>query len=125
MKRLLLLIGVLVVAGCITAKTEFLSPRRFEPIPPDSVTVFAGVAELQADSIGYERLAMIFLKGSQSFTDQRGMMKKAREEAAMIGANGIIVSSMAEGAYNAFLGGENPRQGTIIAVRWWVIEPKP
>ena len=116
------------LAACIRANTEFLSPRRYPPIEMDSVTVFIGAEELQADSIEYERVAMIeyervtmiFVNGSQSLTDQQGMIKKAREDAAKIGANGIVVSVMVEGSYNAFWGTESPRQGTVIAVRWRV-----
>ena len=115
----------LFLTACVTAKTEFLTPTRYAPISMDSVTIFMGAAELQADSIAYERVAMIFLKGSQTFTDQQAMIRKAREEAGKMGCNGIVVSTMVEGGYNRFWGTENPRQGTVIAIRWWVKKSEP
>ena len=102
------------LTACIRANTEFLSPERYQSIEMDSVTVFMGPEELQADSIEYERVAMIFLKGSQSFTDQQGMIKKAREEAAKIGANGIVISLLPR----TFGPPKSVIRRTVIAVRW-------
>jgi hypothetical protein len=120
--RALLLTLVVALSACVRAETEFLSPQRYSPIAVDSVTIFTGAAELEPDSIAYERLAMIFLKGDQSFTDQRDMIRKAREEAAKIGANGIVISTMAEGQYDAFWGVQGDRQGSVVAIRWWIVE---
>ncbi len=44
------------VVGCVTASVTNLTVNRYEPIPLDSVTILADVSELEADSIGYERV---------------------------------------------------------------------
>ena len=64
MSRLSLLVPLigLCSGACVTANVEYLSPNRYEPASPDSVTIFADVAELQTDSIAYQRIAMIYLK---------------------------------------------------------------
>jgi len=108
--------------GCVTVKTEHLSPQRYAPITVQEVTVFLSPEELQADSIRYERLGMMFAKGSHSFTDQQQMVRKLREEAAKIGANGLVMQQIQEGKYNWFWGTEDPRTGSAMAVRWWVEE---
>jgi hypothetical protein len=82
------------------------------------------VSELQADSIAYDRIAMIYLKGDQTFTDQEDLFRKAREKAAEIGANGLMFQSMTEGKYSWFWGTESPRQGNCMALRWRIIPPE-
>lgn len=60
---------------------------------------------MNADTIRYERLAIINMSGDGGgFTYQTDMLNKAREEAAKMGANAIIVSGYAQGDYSAFWG---------------------
>ncbi len=116
-------LGILLIclaAACVKASTEFLTTERFPPTVVDSVTVFIGVEELQADSIVYQRIALIFLEGDQDMTDQQDMIRKAREEAAAIGANGIIITDISEGGRNPDQDSDNPRRGRVMAVRWSV-----
>jgi len=124
MKRYTLLALGLALVGCVTANVQTLSPKTYAAIPVDSVTVFLDVSELQADSIAYERLALIHLKGDQTFTDQESLFKKAREKAAELGANGVVFAGMEEGrtTWNWLTGASTSnRQAQAFAIRWCVI----
>ncbi len=124
MKRQTLLLVVFVFAACVTAKTEKLSPSTYPPIDPEEVTVFMQPEELRADTIGFERIAVIFTKGDAALTDAQGHLRKAREEAAKLGANGLVYQTAEQGGrHNWFWGTTSPRENTIMAVRWWVIPP--
>lgn len=124
MKRLPAAAMLLAVGACVTAKIEQLSPNTYPPIPPEHVTVFMSPDELRADTIQYERIAMIFTKGSAEFTDNQKHLRKAREEAAKLGANGIIIQGTEPGGrYNWFWGTSSNREQSIMAIRWNVIPP--
>jgi len=111
---------VLVSTGCVTANIERLSPVSYPPTSPESVTVFLDPGELRSDSIRYERLALIFTSGSSELTSSGSHVRKAREEAAKLGANGLVVQSReAGGRHNWFLGTTSPRESSAMAIRWW------
>ncbi len=127
MRRLAVGLALLVAAGCVTASVQHLSPDRYAPIPIEDVTVFLDIRELTVDTLAYERLAIIHLKGSQEFTDQEDIFKKAREEAAKLGANGVLFGAVEEGrtTWNALTGTTtSDRQGQAFAIQWWVVEPE-
>ena len=109
----------LALTGCVSARVERLSPATFPPIAPEAVTVFMDPGELRADSIRYTRLALIFTSGDADFTSADEHMRKAREEAAKIGANGMVVQTAeAGGRYNWFWGTSSPRESSVMAIRW-------
>jgi hypothetical protein len=128
MRFLTVLVSVALL-GCVTAKVERLTPTVYPAISPDSVTIFADMTELTAaDTIGYERVAMIFTKGTEGMTDHQALLRRARQEAAKLGANGILMMQFAEGGYSRLWGTHKPNQGDVIAIRWWVKpagEPPP
>ncbi len=124
MRRLLILgLVLLFAAGCVKASVQYLSPETFAPIPVDSVTIFMTPDELEADSIAYMRVAIIHLKGDQSFTSQESIYRKAREEAAKLGCNGLVIPTVEEGktTWNWLSGtSTSQRQAQAFAIRWWV-----
>jgi Bacterial Ig-like domain (group 2) len=108
--------------GCVAARVEQLSPTRYPPTDPEQVTVFMDPAELRADSIRYDRIAMIFTQGSSEFTSSDQHLHKAREEAARLGANGIVVQSHDPGGrYNWFWGTSSQRESSVMAIHWYTV----
>ena len=103
--------------GCVSSKTEFLSPARYPPTVPDSVTVFVSVADIDAQGLAYERVAMLFISADARYTNELAIMRRAREDAAKIGANGVILGETREaGAWNP------NRAARVLAVR---TRPRP
>ena len=86
--------AVLLLAGCSTSHILTGTPRA--PIDPAQVRVYYG-----APGVPYEEVAMLetssgaFTYGEQNKTD--AVMRKLREEAASLGANGILFQGTAEG----------------------------
>lgn len=124
MRRTIIALGLMLLfAGCVKASVQYLSPETFAPIPVDSVTIFMTPDELEADSIAYTRVAIIHLKGDQTFTSQESIYRKAREEAAKLGCNGLVIPSVEEGktTWNWLSGtSTSQRQAQAFAIRWWV-----
>jgi hypothetical protein len=116
MRRSLLQYCFILVAvtamGCVRSTTEMLSPARFPPTVPDSVTVFLSVADVDAQGLAFERVAMLFIRATAEFTEENAILRRAREDAAKIGANGIILGAAREpGTWGS------DRQERIMAVR--------
>ena len=86
--------AVLLLAGCSTSHILTGTPRA--PIDPAQVRVYYG-----APGVPYEEVALLetssgaFTYGEQNKTD--AVMRKLREEAASLGANGILFQGTADG----------------------------
>ena len=115
MKRPLVVLATFLFVACLRANVEPLSANTYPPIHESEVLVFFSFEELQADSMRYERIALIFTMGQAessvtSTSNQQQHISKARKEAAKLGANGIVLQSSDDSATEA----------TVMAVRWWV-----
>lgn len=122
MKRLTVVMIAALAAGCVSAQVTRLVQTAYEPIPLEEVTVLADISELDSDTIRYERLAVINLSGDGGgFTDQTDLLEKAREEAAKLGANAILLSGYTSGDYNAFWGTQAPNEGSAMAIRYEIV----
>jgi hypothetical protein len=103
--------------GCVRSTTEMLSPSRYPPTVPDSVTVFLSVADVDAQGLAFERVAMLYIRATAEFTQENAIMRRAREDAAKLGANGIIMGNTREpGTWGS------DRQERVMAVH---THPKP
>jgi hypothetical protein len=118
MKRLVVL--GLVLTGCVHANVTRLGAGVYPPISPSEVTVLADISELASDTIRYERLAIITLSGSSDgFTNAEDLLAKAREEAALIGANAVIFEDYSPGRASAV------SEGRVMAIRYEVVRAAP
>ena len=85
---------VLLLAGCASSHILTGTPRP--PIDPSQVRVYYG-----SPGVPYEEIALLetssgpLTYGEQNKTDS--VMRKLREEAASLGANGILFQGTAEG----------------------------
>lgn len=117
MKRLSLVTIAALVTGCVSANVTRLVQTVYPPIAPEEVTVLADIRELMSDTIRYERLAIINMSGDGGgFTDQTDMLKKAREEAAKLGANAIVISGYTQGS------DWSDNEGSAIAIRYRIVK---
>jgi hypothetical protein len=107
------------LAACVSVNKSVLTPD-LPPVDFEDVQVF-----FEGDSIPeHTRVAILNAKGSSGFTNEGQMIDKLREEAAKLGANGIILAGMKEpGAGEKFVnylaGGfaDGQRRGQAIAIR--------
>lgn len=118
MKRFAAVMIAALATACVSANVTRLVPTVYAPISPQEVTVLVDVAELMVDTIRYERIAVINLSGdSGGMTDQTDLLNKAREEAAKLGANAIIISGYSQGDYSGYV----PNEGSAIAIRYEIV----
>ena len=121
--RLLLVIVVLAVLGCVSAQVVRLgSPQPYPSIAETDVQVFLTEADVRAP---FEKLALIKLKGDSDYTNETMMVQKAKIEAAKIGANGIILGQTNEPSAGAKVAGaifgvSTQRRGDVVAIRFQV-----
>jgi hypothetical protein len=85
---------------------------------PDGVKIYTSPAKVGTT---YTEVALLNSAGNTGFTTESGMMKSMRKKAAEVGANGIIMSEIAEpgaGAKvaGAFLGTGTERKGKSVAI---------
>jgi hypothetical protein len=129
-----------IVAGCVTSSTTMLvEPEKYPPVPADSVQVFASEDELKENGYEYEAVALLDAGGGADYTNDRMIVNELRQEAAKIGANGIVLvelegPSFTEGLLGAIVGAAlscsqcgsgGTRSGKVVAVRWWIPAKEP
>ena len=107
---------VLLVVSCVRSNTELVGPKRYPPTLPDGVTVYVSVDDVAAQNLDYERVAMVFIRADQRYTNEPTIMTRARVEAAKVGANGVILGDTREPGFWS-----NDRQAGVLAI---VTRPK-
>jgi hypothetical protein len=107
------------LAGCVRSSVEMLSPARFPATLPESVTVYVSVADVEAQHLVYERVAMLFIRADALFTNEAAIMRRAREDAAKVGANGVILGDAREPGFFLW---SSDRQARVFAIR---TRPRP
>jgi hypothetical protein len=88
-----LFILAVVLAGCVTASTTRLNQTERPALTPDEVTIYLDEEDVTGE---YEKMALIDLSGASGWTDEEQIFNKAREEAAEIGANGVLFEEIEE-----------------------------
>jgi hypothetical protein len=89
----ILAILFLFLTACVTASVTKLDSTNREPIKQDRVTIYLEEDDIEGD---FSKVAVIDLSGSSGLTDESMIYEKAREEAAEIGANGVLFDDMEE-----------------------------
>ncbi len=92
-KNLLLVFVIALTAiGCVSAKATLLNPNvRFDPVPPEEVIIYYDEADVPGE---FETIAIIRSEGKELMTTEKQMLKKMREKAGAVGANGIILQGI-------------------------------
>ena len=87
-------VAVLVfLSGCVTASVTQLDSTERDPLTPEEVTIYLEEEDIPGD---FEKVAIIDLSGASGWTDEEKIYEKAREEAADVGANGVLFEAMEE-----------------------------
>ena len=110
----------LLASSCISTSVTRLVDTHYAETRPESVRIFLSERDVPGP---FEKLAIIYAKGSTSMTDQEQMLEKGREEAAKVGANGLLLNDIAEASQGAqvaatIFGTSTSRNGEMVAVRY-------
>lgn len=106
------------VAACVTTNATRLSTTIRPPVPADGVTIYRGASQVPGK---YEEVALLTSSGDHSLTSEAQMYESMRKKAGAMGANGVILDTVAEpgtGAKvaNAILGTAADREGKAVAI---------
>ena len=109
---------LVLLAGCVTANVAPLSDRAYAPVAPENVIVYLDEDDVPDD---HEQVAIIYLEGDYAATDRAKMIRKARKEAAEVGANAIVLTRMKEPSTGAkvaqaVVGTTANRRAEVIAI---------
>jgi hypothetical protein len=79
------------------------------------------MSEAELDTLAFTRVAIIEATGSGEFTSQAKMIEAMREKASKLGANGILVPTIAEPGAGAKVAGAifgtgTERKGSVVAI---------
>ena len=82
------------VAACGGARSRIVARNDAMTLPPscaDAVEVFPSVDKVHYD---YYELALITAEGNSVYTGNGDLLKSVRNQAASVGANGVVVDSL-------------------------------
>ena len=91
---LALVIGVATISGC-ASKSQIVarsSELTLAPTCADAVTVFPGRDKVPYD---YYEVALISAEGNSVYVGNGDLLKSVRNQAASVGANGLVLDSLA------------------------------
>jgi len=117
-KSYLLLLAVLFLAGCVQTQATLLDDSYYEPLDAQDVVLYLNEADIESE---WKNVAIIHAQGDSQWTRESKMLRKARERAAELGANGILIEEIKEPSAAAQIAGEvlgtgSTRRGRIIAI---------
>jgi len=82
---------VIIISGCVSTKATMTTGQKRPPISPDEVKIYDSIEKVPGK---YEEVALLTSKGDYRHTDYADMYNSMKEEAAKIGANGIILGNI-------------------------------
>jgi len=107
------------ICACVSTNAALLNPGvTLAPVCPDGVQVFTDSSKVGKP---YTEVALLNSSGDNDMTSESGMINSQRKKAAGLGANGVILGSMADpgtGAkvFHALIGTSANRKGKAIAI---------
>ena len=99
------------------------NPSRWHYVPTPSilqdVVIYLSEADIPAD---WKPIAIIHAQGEAQLTTESKMLRKSRERAAELGANGLLIEEIKEPSAAAQIAGEvlgtgSTRRGRVVAIR--------
>ncbi len=87
-------IGVLLSVSCVSTKSTAINPanKRF-PISPDKVVLYTTAEKVPGR---YEEIAFLNTRADSIWRSEAAMLSSIRDEAAKLGANGVILDATSE-----------------------------
>ena len=90
----LCLLTTLIIVGCSVSTKLILTTGKSRPsILPEDVKIYENENKVQGE---YEEIGLITSRGNYESTDLADMYISMREEAAKVGANGLILGTIEE-----------------------------
>lgn len=112
--------SLLLLLGCVTVQVTPLgkTSEKRAPLPAKEVAIYRTASQVPGK---YEEVALLTASGDYDMTDENQMYEAFRNNAAKLGANGVILDATSEpttGAKmaNLFLGTTADRKGKAIAI---------
>ena len=94
MSKLVMSVAVLALSACMHTNAVRLDPRvSYAPVDPYDVVVYLEEGDVPYE---YQPIALVHARGDDDWTDQADMIEAMREEAAKLGAHGIIMEWIEE-----------------------------
>lgn len=96
MKRSLIavsLLALLFTAACVSTQATMLAGAKRDPITPDQVKIYRSADQVPGR---YEEVALLTSAGDYAATNEGEMFESMRKKAAELGANGVILDTVAE-----------------------------
>lgn len=110
---------IVTMFSCVHVNSVLMDQQNTkQPISPRMVKIYRTADQVPGK---YEEIALINANGNSRWTDESELIYKMRNEAARLGANGIILDAISEpsdGAkvVGAFLGVPTSRRGKAVAI---------
>ena len=94
MKKIMVGVTALALSGCMHTNAIRLDPSiQYRPVDPYEVVVYLDERDVPYE---YEPIALVHARGDDDWTDEGDMIEAMREEAAKLGAHGIIIEWIEE-----------------------------
>ncbi len=94
MKKIVMGVAVLALSACMHTNSVRLDPSAsYAPVNPHDVVIYLEERDVPYE---YEPIALVHARGDDDWTDEADMIEAMREEAAMLGAHGIIIEWIEE-----------------------------
>lgn len=120
MKSLLFpFLALLLLAGSVQTQATLLDGTTYPPVDPADVVIYLSEDDIPAD---WKPIAIIHAQGEAQLTTESKMLRKSRERAAELGANGLLIEEIKEPSAAAQIAGEvlgtgSTRRGRVVAIR--------
>lgn len=121
MNRLLFLplAALLLLVGCVQTQATLLDGMTYPLVHENDVTIYLNEDDIAGD---WKPIAIIHAQGEAQWTRESQMLRKARERAGDLGANGLLIEDISEPSAAAQVAGEvlgtgTTRRGRLIAIR--------
>lgn len=111
--------ALLLLAGCVQTQATLLDGTTYPPVHEDDVVIYLSEDDIPAE---WKAIAIIHAQGEAQLTRESQMLRKARERAGELGANGLLIEDINEPSAVAQVAGEwlgtgSTRRGRLIAIR--------
>lgn len=123
--RLLAPLALIAASACVNVNAMRLGPvRDYPPVHQDNVFVYQDETDIEGE---FDRVAVIYVDGDASTTNQRQMINAARKKAGRLGANAIVLGRFRDPSTltqiaAAVLDVSVSRRAEFLAVR---VQPEP
>jgi len=113
------LFALVLLAGCVQTQATLLDGSTYPAVDSEDVVLYLSEDDIPTE---WKPIAIIHAQGDAQWTRESRMLRKARERAGTLGANGILIEDINEPSAIAQVAGEvlgtgSTRRGRMVAIR--------